>query len=124
MQSEIFLDKNMVVAAMATRMSSMNIPQIAIIPGFCTVGGGTDKMSDEAIIVKNWESFFRRPPLKKAATGEIVSELELGGAELHMGTGCTDHYAENEEQAFRIARSCRNLTRPGFAMGRSHTVQV
>lgn len=63
-------------------------------------------MSDEAIIVKNLgKVFLGGPPLVKAATGEIVSELDLGGAELHTEmSGCTDHYADSEVEAFRIAR--------------------
>ena len=109
MQSEIFPDKNHGGRWFynQARMSSMNIPQIAIIPGSCTAGGAyMCTMSDEAIIVKKLgKVFLGGPPLVKAATGEIVSELELGGAELHTEmSGCTDHYAENEEQAFRIAR--------------------
>ena len=54
-------------------------------------------MSDEAIIVKNLgKVFLGGPPLVKAATGEVVSELDLGGAELHTQmSGCTDHFAES-----------------------------
>ena len=83
-------------------MSSIDIPQIAIISGSCTAGGAyMCTMSDEAVIVKDLgKVFLGGPPLVKAATGEIVSELELGGADLHTKlSGCTDHFAEKEEEA-------------------------
>ena len=109
MQSEIFPDKNHGGRWFynQARMSSIDIPQIAIISGSCTAGGAyMCTMSDEAVIVKDLgKVFLGGPPLVKAATGEIVSELELGGADLHTKlSGCTDHFAENEEEAFEIAR--------------------
>ena len=63
-------------------------------------------MSDENIIVKNTGSIFLGgPPLVKAATGETVTVEELGGAKVHSQTsGVTDHFAENDEQALKIAR--------------------
>src|SRR5947209_14445937 len=63
-------------------------------------------MSDEAIIVKNQGTIFLGgPPLVKAATGEIVSPEDLGGADVHSRTsGVTDHYAENDAHALGIAR--------------------
>eukprot|EP00943_MAST-04B_sp_MAST-4B-sp1_P006342 g6342.t1 len=110
MQSEIFPDKNHGGRWFynQARMSSIDIPQIAIIPGSCTAGGAyMCTMSDEAIIVKDLgKVFLGGPPLVKAATGEIVSELELGGGALHTEmSGCTDHFAENEREAFEIARA-------------------
>lgn len=46
------------------------------------------------------------PPLVKAATGEIVSAEDLGGADVHCKvSGVTDHYAMNDEHALNIARS-------------------
>jgi 3-methylcrotonyl-CoA carboxylase beta subunit len=63
-------------------------------------------MSDESIIVRNQGTIFLAgPPLVKAATGEIVSAEELGGADLHSRTsGVTDHYATNDAHALGIAR--------------------
>jgi 3-methylcrotonyl-CoA carboxylase beta subunit len=63
-------------------------------------------MSDEAIIVKNQGTIFLGgPPLVKAATGEIVSPEDLGGADVHSRTsGVTDHYALNDAHALSIAR--------------------
>jgi len=88
-------------------MSSMNIPQIACVMGSCTAGGAyVPAMADEAIIVKNQGTIFLGgPPLVKAATGEIVSAEDLGGADLHSRTsGVTDHYAQNDLHALQLVR--------------------
>ncbi|MFM1847647.1 MAG: hypothetical protein RL417_1121 [Pseudomonadota bacterium] len=89
------------------RMSALNIPQIAVVMGSCTAGGAyVPAMSDEAIIVKEQGTIFLGgPPLVKAATGEEISAEELGGAEVHCRmSGVTDHYAEDDLDALRIAR--------------------
>jgi 3-methylcrotonyl-CoA carboxylase beta subunit len=89
------------------RMSADGIPQIAVVLGSCTAGGAyVPAMADETIIVKrNGTIFLGGPPLVKAATGEVVSAEELGGAELHCKTsGVTDHFAENEHHALKLAR--------------------
>ena len=83
------------------------IPQIAIVLGSCTAGGAyVPAMADESVIVKNQGTIFLGgPPLVKAATGEIVSAEELGGADLHCKTsGVTDYYAESDQHALSIAR--------------------
>jgi 3-methylcrotonyl-CoA carboxylase beta subunit len=88
-------------------MSAAGIPQIALVMGSCTAGGAyVPAMSDEAIIVKNQGTIFLGgPPLVKAATGEIVSPEDLGGADVHSRTsGVTDHYALNDAHALSIAR--------------------
>jgi len=88
-------------------MSSKGIPQIAIVLGSCTAGGAyVPAMADEAVIVRgNGTIFLGGPPLVKAATGEIVTAEELGGADLHCGTsGVTDHLARDEPHALRIGR--------------------
>ena len=66
-------------------MSAQGIPQIAVVLGSCTAGGAyVPAMADESIIVKNQGTIFLGgPPLVKAATGEVVSAEELGGADLH-----------------------------------------
>ena len=63
-------------------------------------------MSDEAIIVKGQGTIFLGgPPLVKAATGEVVTAEELGGADVHSRqSGVTDHYAQNDAHAIGIAR--------------------
>lgn len=88
-------------------LSAQNIPQIAVVMGSCTAGGAyVPAMSDESIIVKgNGTIFLGGPPLVKAATGEVVSAEELGGAEVHCRTsGVTDHYADNDAHALAITR--------------------
>ena len=64
-------------------------------------------MADESVIVKKQGTIFLAgPPLVKAATGEVVSAEDLGGADLHCRTsGVTDHYALNDEHALSIGRN-------------------
>ncbi len=91
------------------RMSSMNIPQIAVVMGSCTAGGAyVPAMSDESIIVKQQGTIFLAgPPLVKAATGESVTAEALGGADVHCRiSGVADHFAENDEHALQLARQC------------------
>jgi 3-methylcrotonyl-CoA carboxylase beta subunit len=90
------------------RMSARGIAQIAVVMGSCTAGGAyVPAMSDEAIIVRGQGTIFLAgPPLVKAATGEIVSAEELGGADVHARhSGVADHYATNDHHALQIARS-------------------
>lgn len=91
------------------RLSAMGIPQLSIVMGSCTAGGAyVPAMSDETIIVKKQGTIFiGGPPLVKAATGEIVSAEELGGADVHTSiSGVSDHFAENDSHAIQI---CRNI---------------
>ena len=96
-------------------MSAERIPQIAAVMGSCTAGGAyVPAMSDETIIVKGEGTIFLGgPPLVKAATGEIVSPEELGGAEVHARqSGVVDHTAQNDAHALAIARAIvANLNR-------------
>jgi 3-methylcrotonyl-CoA carboxylase beta subunit len=88
-------------------MSAMGIPQIAVVMGSCTAGGAyMPAMSDETIIVKGQGTIFLGgPPLVKAATGEVVTPEELGGADVHTRqSGVADHYAVNDQHALAIAR--------------------
>ena len=100
------------------RMSGKGIPQIAVVMGLCTAGGAyVPAMADESIIVKEQGTIFLAgPPLVKAATGEVVTAEELGGADVHCKTsGVADHYAENDAHALSIARQCIeriNYSRP------------
>ncbi len=97
-------------------MSARGIPQIAAVMGSCTAGGAyVPAMSDDAIIVRRQGTIFLGgPPLVKAATGEVVSAEDLGGADVHSRTsGVTDHYAVDDHHALAIARSIvANLNRP------------
>ncbi|MGE0717876.1 MAG: carboxyl transferase domain-containing protein [Alphaproteobacteria bacterium] len=88
-------------------MSAAGIPQIAVVMGSCTAGGAyVPAMSDEAIIVRNQGTIFLGgPPLVKAATGEVVSAEDLGGADVHSRvSGVTDHYALDDRHALGLAR--------------------
>ena len=88
-------------------MSAKNIPQIAVVMGSCTAGGAyVPAMADESIIVKEQGTIFLGgPPLVKAATGEVVSAEDLGGADVHCRTsGVSDHYAQNDHHALQLAR--------------------
>ena len=89
-------------------MSAKGIPQIAVVMGSCTAGGAyVPAMSDEVVMVKRRGTvFLGGPPLVQAATGEIVTDEELGGANLHCEeSGVSDHLAQSEQHAFQIARS-------------------
>ena len=84
-------------------MSAKGIPQIAVVLGSCTAGGAyVPAMSDEVIMVKKRGTvFLGGPPLVQAATGEIVTEEELGGAHLHgEESGVSDHLAQSDNHAF------------------------
>ena len=88
-------------------MSAAGIPQVAVVMGSCTAGGAyVPAMSDESIIVRRQGTIFLGgPPLVKAATGEVVSAEELGGADLHSReSGVTDHYALDDAHALDITR--------------------
>ncbi len=90
------------------RMSAVNIPQVSVVMGFCTAGGAYQPaMSDEVVIVKGVGTIYiGGPPLVKAATGEVVTEEELGGADVHCRiSGVADHYAVNDEHAIEITRN-------------------
>ena len=88
-------------------LSAAGIAQIAVVMGSCTAGGAyVPAMSDETIIVRNQGTIFLGgPPLVKAATGEVVSAEELGGADVHARkSGVADYYAENDRHALALCR--------------------
>lgn len=90
------------------RLSALGIPQISLVMGSCTAGGAyVPAMSDETVIVrKQGTIFIGGPPLVKAATGEEVSDEDLGGADVHCRiSGVSDYYAQNDEHALSIARN-------------------
>ena len=117
LQDEVFPDREHFgrIFYNQANMSALGIPQIAVVMGSCTAGGAyVPAMSDESIIVKGQGTIFLGgPPLVKAATGEVVTAEELGGADVHSRTsGVTDHYARDDHHALEIARrSIRNLNR-------------
>ncbi len=109
LQDEVFPDREHFGRAFynQARMSAQGIPQIAAVLGSCTAGGAyLPAMADESIIVREQGTIFLGgPPLVKAATGEIVTAEELGGADVHCRTsGVTDHYANNDTHALHLVR--------------------
>lgn len=110
LQSEVFPDKEhfgRIFYNQAT-MAAQRIPQIAAVMGSCTAGGAyVPAMSDETVIVKKQGTIFLGgPPLVKAATGEVVSSEDLGGADVHTRiSGVADHYAEDDDHALEIVRN-------------------
>ena len=114
-QDEVFPDREhfgRIFFNQAT-MSALGIPQIAVVMGSCTAGGAyVPAMADEAIMVRQQATIFLAgPPLVKAATGEVVSAEDLGGADVHCRiSGVADHYAEDDAHALALARrSVANL---------------
>jgi 3-methylcrotonyl-CoA carboxylase beta subunit len=108
-QTEVFPDREhfgRIFYNQAT-LSSLGIPQIAAVLGSCTAGGAyVPAMSDETIIVRRQGTIFLGgPPLVKAATGEVVSAEDLGGAEVHARqSGVADYYATDDDHALAICR--------------------
>jgi len=96
LQSEVFPDRDHFgrIFFNQARMSAERIPQIAVVMGSCTAGGAyVPAMSDETVIVRGTGTIFLGgPPLVKAATGEVVSAEDLGGADVHARlSGVADH---------------------------------
>lgn len=90
------------------RLSAAGRTQIAVVMGSCTAGGAyVPAMSDETVMVRNQATIFiGGPPLVKAATGEVVSAEDLGGADVHTKiSGVSDHMAQNDEHALDITRN-------------------
>jgi 3-methylcrotonyl-CoA carboxylase beta subunit len=108
-QTEVFPDREhfgRIFYNQAT-MSALGVAQIAVVMGSCTAGGAyVPAMSDETVIVRNQGTIFLGgPPLVKAATGEVVSAEELGGAEVHTKkSGVADYMAENDRHALALCR--------------------
>ncbi len=108
-QDEVFPDKDHFgrIFFNQANMSAKGIPQISVVMGSCTAGGAyVPAMSDESIIVKNQGTIFLGgPPLVKAATGEVVSAEDLGGADVHTRlSGVSDQMANNDAHALALAR--------------------
>jgi len=109
-QAEVFPDREHFgrIFFNQSQMSARGISQIACVMGSCTAGGAyVPAMSDETIIVAGQGTIFLGgPPLVKAATGEVISAEELGGADTHgRKSGVVDHVAANDEHALEIVRS-------------------
>jgi len=108
-QDEVFPDRDHFgrIFYNQANMSAQGIAQIAVVMGSCTAGGAyVPAMADEAVIVQGQGTIFLGgPPLVKAATGEVVSAEELGGADVHARTsGVADHLAVDDAHALAITR--------------------
>ena len=108
-QTEVFPDRDHFgrIFYNQANLSAAGIAQIAVVMGSCTAGGAyVPAMSDETIIVRNQGTIFLGgPPLVKAATGEVVSAEELGGADVHARrSGVADYYAADDAHALAMCR--------------------
>jgi geranyl-CoA carboxylase beta subunit len=89
------------------RISAAGLPVITVTHGSSTAGGAYQTgLSDYIIMVRGRSrAFLAGPPLLMAATGEIATEEELGGAEMHTAiSGLGDYLAEDDRDALRIVR--------------------
>ena len=120
-QDEIFPDREHFgrIFFNQANMSAAGIAQLAAVMGSCTAGGAyVPAMCDESIIVANQGTIFLGgPPLVRAATGEVVTAEELGGADLHTRlSGVADHMAADDMHALGLMRGIvRNLNLPELA---------
>ncbi|HXW48742.1 MAG TPA: carboxyl transferase domain-containing protein, partial [Xanthobacteraceae bacterium] len=105
-QAEMFVEGGRGFANQA-RMSAAGIPQVTVVHGSSTAGGAyLPGLSDYVILVRNRAKvFLAGPPLLRAATGEIATDEELGGAEMHATiSGLGEYLAEDDADGIRIAR--------------------
>ena len=90
-----------------TQRSKARIPSVSLVFGNCTAGGAyLPGMSDYVVMVRERAKvFLAGPPLVKMATGEVVDDESLGGAEMHSRvSGASDFLASDELDAIRIGR--------------------
>jgi 3-methylcrotonyl-CoA carboxylase beta subunit len=109
MQDEVFPDREHFgrIFYNQAQLSALGVAQLAAVMGSCTAGGAyVPAMADESVIVQGTGTvFLGGPPLVQAATGEVVSAEELGGADVHTRiSGLCDHYARDDAHALAILR--------------------
>ena len=109
LQADLFADRYLAGRIFRNQaiLSKLGVPQVALVLGHCTAGGAyVPALSEYNVIVRGTGAIFLGgPPLVKAATGEIVSVEELGGADTHTRiSGTADYPAASEEHAIAIAR--------------------
>lgn len=105
-QAEMFVSGGQTFANLA-RLSAAGCPVISVVHGSSTAGGAYQTgLSDYVIVVRGRSKvFLAGPPLLKAATGEIATDEDLGGAEMHYHvSGIADYMAENDADGLRVAR--------------------
>lgn len=109
--AEVFVDGARTFANQA-RLSAAGIPQITVVHGNATAGGAYQPgLSDYVVVVRERaKMFLAGPPLLKAATGEIATDEELGGAEMHAGTaGTAEYLAQSDADGISQARDLVKL---------------
>jgi geranyl-CoA carboxylase beta subunit len=105
-QSELFIDGGRTFANQA-RLSALGLPVVGVTHGSSTAGGAYQSgLCDYIVVVRGrTKIFLAGPPLLKAATGEIATDEELGGAEMHHHvTGIGEYMAEGDADGIRICR--------------------
>jgi 3-methylcrotonyl-CoA carboxylase beta subunit len=117
-QAEVFPDRDHFgrIFFNQAQMSADGIPQIACVMGSCTAGGAyVPAMAEQSVIVRGQGTIFLAgPPLVKAATGEVISAEELGGADTHARrSGLVDHVADDDAHALLIVRDIVGRLNPG-----------
>lgn len=93
--------------AIQAKLSAAGIPQITVVHSSATAGGAYQPgLSDYVIMIRKQSTvYLAGPPLLKAATGEIATDEEIGGAEMHSEVaGTADYLAEHDADGIRIAR--------------------
>ncbi|MED7667494.1 acyl-CoA carboxylase subunit beta [Pseudomonas moraviensis subsp. stanleyae] len=109
--AEIFVEGARSFANQA-RMSAMGLPQITVVHGSATAGGAYQPgLSDYVVVVRGKAKLFLAgPPLLKAATGEVATDEELGGAEMHAQVaGTAEYLAENDADGIRQVREIMRM---------------
>jgi geranyl-CoA carboxylase beta subunit len=105
-QAEMFVEGGRGFANQA-RLSAAGIPQVTVVHGSSTAGGAyLPGLSDYVVLVRGRAKvFLAGPPLLRAATGEIATDEELGGADMHATvSGLGEYLAEDDADGIRIAR--------------------
>ena len=117
-QAEVFPDRDHFgrIFFNQANMSARGIAQIACVMGSCTAGGAyVPAMCDESVIVRGATIFLAGPPLVKAATGEVITAEELGGADTHgRRSGVVDHVADDDAHALTIVRDIVSTLPPAI----------
>lgn len=105
-QSEMFVEGGRTFANLA-KLSAMGLPVVGVTHGSSTAGGAYQSgLCDYLVVVRGRSKIFLAgPPLLKAATGEIATDEELGGAEMHYyGPGTAEYMAEDDADGIRVCR--------------------
>jgi geranyl-CoA carboxylase beta subunit len=103
------------------RLSAAGIPVISVVHGSSAAGGAyLPGLSDYVIMVKDRaRAFLAGPPLLRAATGEVATDEELGGAQMHTHvSGLGEYLARDDDDALRTAREL--IAQLGFDQTFSH----